>query len=76
MLVSFAIRAAGVVPSGDCKKSLCTLSIVQIIFQFGFFEISEDILRNIFRFIFLTDFKYMYLESNSTSTSHCVDCPH
>ena len=35
----FAITAAGVVPYGG-PKSLCTSSIVQIIFSFGYFEIS------------------------------------
>ena len=39
------ITAAGVVPCGGPKKSLRTSSIVQIIFSFWSFEISEDILR-------------------------------
>ena len=42
----FAITAAGVVPCGGPKKSPRTSSIVQIIFSFWSFEISEDILRN------------------------------
>ena len=42
----FAIIAAGVVPCGGPKKSPRTSSIVQIIFSFRSFEISEDILRN------------------------------
>ena len=44
-LLLFAITAAGVVPCGDPKKSPRTSSIVQIIFSFWSFEISEDILR-------------------------------
>ena len=43
---SFAITAAGVVPCGGPKKSPRTSSIVQVIFSFWSFEISEDILRN------------------------------
>ena len=42
----FAITAAGVVPCGGPKKSPRTSSIVQIIFSFWSFAISEDILRN------------------------------
>ena len=42
----FAITATGVVPCGGCKKSFRTSSIVQIIFSFWSFEISDDILRN------------------------------
>ena len=38
--------AAGVVPCGGPKKSPRTSSIVQIIFSFWSFEISEGILRN------------------------------
>ena len=45
-LVSFAITAASVVPCDGPKKSPRTPSIVQSIFSFWFFEISEDILRN------------------------------
>ena len=45
-LVSFAITAAGGVPCGGPKKSPRTSSIVQVIFSFWSFEISEDILRN------------------------------
>ena len=41
----FAITAAGVVPCGGPKKSPRTSSIVQVIFSFWSFEISEDILR-------------------------------
>ena len=37
--------AAGVVPYGGPKKSPRTSSIVQVIFSFWSFEISEDILR-------------------------------
>ena len=39
----FAITAAGVVPCGGPKKSPRTSSIVQAIFSFWSFEISEDI---------------------------------
>ena len=47
VLILFVIAAAGVVPCGGPKSPLsCTLSIVQIIFTFWSFEISEDILRN------------------------------
>ena len=42
----FAISAAGVVPFGGPKKSPRTSPIVQVIFSFWSFEISEDILRN------------------------------
>ena len=41
----FAISATGVVPCGGPKKSPRTSSIVQVIFSFWSFEISEDILR-------------------------------
>ena len=43
LLILFAITAAGVVPCGGPKKSPRTSSIVQIIFFFWSFEISEDI---------------------------------
>ena len=46
VLFLFAISAAGVVPSGGPKKSPYTSSIVQIMFSFWSFEISEGILRN------------------------------
>ena len=39
-------RAVGVVPCGGPKRSPRTSSIVQVIFSFWSFEISEDILRN------------------------------
>ena len=42
----FAITAACDVPCGGPKKSHPTSSIVQVIFSFWSFEISEDILRN------------------------------
>ena len=56
-LFLFAITAAGVPPCGGPKKSPRTSFIVQIIFSFWSFEISEGILRNQkaiigFRFIF------------------------
>ena len=41
--ILFAITAAGVVPCRGPKKSPRTSSIVQIIFFFWSFEISEDI---------------------------------
>ena len=41
--ILFAITAAGVVPCGGPKKSPRTSSIVQIIFLFRSFEISNDI---------------------------------
>ena len=41
--ILFAITAASVVPCGGPKKSPRTSSIVQIIFFFSSFEISEDI---------------------------------
>ena len=46
VLFLFAITAAGVVPSGGLKKLPRTSSIVQFIFSFLYFEISEGILRN------------------------------
>ena len=46
VLFLFAITAAGVVPCGGPKMSPRTSSIVQIIFSFWSFEISEGILRN------------------------------
>ena len=42
----FVITAAGAVPCGGRKKSPRTSSIVQSIYSFWSFEISEDILRN------------------------------
>ena len=45
-LFYFAIIAAGVVPCGGPKTSPRTSSIVQVIFSFWSFEISEYILRN------------------------------
>ena len=46
VLFLFAITTAGVVPCGGRIKSPRISSIVQIIFSFCSFEISEDILRN------------------------------
>ena len=43
--ILFAVTAAGVVPCGGPKKSPRTSSIVQIIFLFRSFEISEDVQR-------------------------------
>ena len=45
VLFLFAITAAGVVPCGGPTKYPRTSSIVQIIFSFWSFEISEGILR-------------------------------
>ena len=42
----FAFTAAGVVQSGGCKMSPRSSIIVQFIFYFWSFEISENILRN------------------------------
>ena len=42
----FLITAAGAVPCGGPKRSPHTSSIVQLIFSFGSFEISEGVLRN------------------------------
>ena len=42
----FAITAAGIVSSGGPKQSPRTSPVVQIIFSFWSFEISEGILRN------------------------------
>ena len=55
--ILFAITAAGVVPCGVPKKSPRTSSIVQIIFLFRSFEISEDIqcVQNTFRNILLSN---------------------
>ena len=44
--ISFAISAADFVLCGGPKKSPRTSFIVQVIFSFWSFEISEDILRN------------------------------
>ena len=46
VLFLFPITAAGVVPRGGRKMSPPISSIVQIIFSFWSFEISEGILRN------------------------------
>ena len=47
VLILFAITAADVVPCGGPKSPLsCTSSIVQILFTFWSFEISEDIMKN------------------------------
>ena len=46
ILFLFPITAAGVVPCGGPKKPPRTSSIVQIIFSFWSFDISEGILRN------------------------------
>ena len=56
----FAITAAGVVPCGGPKLSPRTSSIVQIIFSFWSFEISDGILRNQ-KFIGLDSFSYQHL---------------
>ena len=56
--ILFAVTAAGVVPCGGPKKFPRTSSIVQIIFSFFSFEISESILRNQKYFIGLDSFSY------------------
>ena len=43
---AFSFQFFGVVPCGGPKKSPRTSSIVQIIYSFWSFEISEGILRN------------------------------
>ena len=61
------------------KKSPRTSSIVQIIFAFWFFEISEDILRMQKFVIGLDSFSYqclyMYLTDHFDSTSPYIDYP-
>ena len=52
----FAITAFGTVPCGGPKRSPRTSSIVQIIFSFWSFEISEDIRRNQDCFMSLSTF--------------------
>ena len=52
----FAMTAAGVVPCGGPKKSPRTSSIVQMLFSFWSYEISEGILRNQKFFIGLDSF--------------------
>ena len=49
--ILFAITAAGGVPCGGPKKSPRTSFIVQVIFSFWSFEISEGILRKQKKFI-------------------------
>ena len=44
--LEFVVTAAGVVPCGSPKKRPRTSSIVQSIFYFWSFEISENSLRN------------------------------
>ena len=46
LFVLFAFTAAGVVPRGGRKTFPCTSTIVQFIFYFWSFDISENILRN------------------------------
>ena len=46
VLFLFAINVVGVMPCGGPQKSPRTSSIVQIIFSFWSFEISDGILRN------------------------------
>ena len=62
VLLSFAITAAGVVQCGGPKRSPRTSSIVQIIFSFWSFEISEGILRNQKIIIGLDSFSYQCLK--------------
>ena len=44
--ILFVVSAAGVVPCDSPRKRARTSSIVQFIFDFWFFEISRNILRN------------------------------
>ena len=64
--ILLAFTAAGVVKCGGRKTSPRTSTIVQFIFHFWSFEISERILRNQklnwFRLIFLTVFLFIYLD--------------
>ena len=62
--VLFAITTADVVPCGGPKTSLLTLPIVQKLFSFWSFVISEGILRNQKSIIGLHSFsnlRFMYL---------------
>ena len=72
----FAITAAGVVPCGGPIMSPRTSSIVQIIFSFRSFEISEGILRNQ-KFIIGLDLysnqRLIYIWHYLDSTSLCID---
>ena len=74
-LFLFAITAAGVVPCGGPKKSPRTSSIVQIIFSFWSFEISEGILRNQKLIIGLDSFsnQCLYIWLCLDNTSPCID---
>ena len=69
--ILFAITAADVVPCGGPTKSPRISSIVQIIFSFWSFEISEDNLRNQIFIIgldsFLTNVLYIWLCLDNTS---------
>ena len=68
--------AAGVVPCGGRKKSPRTSSIVQIIFSFWSFEISEGILRNQKIIIGLDSFsnqRLIYLAPFGLYNSLCLD---
>ena len=77
LFILFAITAAGVVPCGGPKMSPRTSSIVQIIFSFWFFEISEGILRNQKLIISLDLFSrqrlYIWLCLDDTTCSLCID---
>ena len=57
------------------KKSPCTSSIVQVIFPFWPFEISEDILRNQKFVIGLDSFSCLIIWSHYDITSFCIDYP-
>ena len=59
--ILFAITAAGVVPCGGPKKSSRTSPIVQIIFSFWSFQISEGILRKQKIIMGLESFSYQRL---------------
>ena len=75
VLFLFAITAASVVPCGGPEKSPRTSSIVQIIFSYWSFEISERILRNQKITIGLDSFSNQRLMTHLDYTSHCIDYP-
>ena len=64
-------------PCGGPKKSPRTSSIVQVIFSFWSFEISEEILRNKKLIIGQDSFSnpFLYICSKLDNTSHCIDYP-
>ena len=76
VLFLFAITAAGVVPCDGRKTSPSSSSMVQLIFSFRSFEISEGILRNL-KNIGLDPFsnqRLVYL-AHLDNISLCIDYP-